>query len=99
MRCPPEVAAIIGSILSTGLLRIRAQAWNQNAERCAVEADHLHNLPALLTDFRPELLEYYWRVERVAFTQQSTPEEFTEFEPLWNALAEFIAKEVATHIA
>jgi hypothetical protein len=93
MRCPPEIASIISGILSAGLLRIRAFGWNENAERCAVEADHLHNLPALLTDYRPELLDYYWRAERVGFMQRCSHDDLVEFEPLWNALAEFAAAE------
>ena len=91
MKCPSEIAEIIAGILTTGLLRIRALGWNQNSKRCAVEADHLHNLPMLLADYKPELLDFYWETERIAFIQHSSPEEFAGFEPLWNALAEHVA--------
>lgn len=87
MQCPPEIARILTQLVATGLLRIRALGWSANAERCAVEADHLHNLPTLLADFRPELLTFYLDVERVAFIQQSSPEEVEGFEPMWTALA------------
>ena len=83
MQCPQEIAAILGKILSAGLLRIRALGWNQNPDRCAIEADHLHNLPALLTNYRPELLDYYWRAERAGFVKASSCAEIAEFEPLW----------------
>lgn len=87
MHCPPEIAAIVGEILTTGLLRIRA---SQDAERAALEADHLHNLPALLTDFKPELLHFYWHVERRCFIEQCAPNENTGFETLWQVLGEHL---------
>jgi hypothetical protein len=90
MQCPPEISEILTDILQTGLLRIRAWGWNQDPHRCAIEADHLHNLPTLLSSFKPELLDYYWNVERIAFIQQSSPENVAGFEHLWKALAEHI---------
>jgi hypothetical protein len=74
-------------ILRTGLLRIRAL---RDPERCALEADHLHNLPGLLANYEPELLEYYWRVERLVFVERSTPEDIQGFEPLWKALGKHV---------
>jgi len=54
MTCPTEIAEILTEILRTGLLRIRALGWSGNAERCAIEADHLHNVPDLLAHYSPE---------------------------------------------
>jgi hypothetical protein len=87
MQCPPEIAEIVCEILQTGLLRIRALG---DAARCALEADHLHNLPGLLANYKPELLDYYWQVERVGFVERSTPEDIQGFEPLWKALAQHV---------
>ena len=87
MQCPPEIAGIVCAILRMGLLRIRVL---DDVARCRLEADHLHNLPGLLTDYRPELLDYYWTVERVCFTERSTPEEIEGFAPLWDALAKHV---------
>lgn len=91
MQCPPEIAAVITEILATGLLRIRALGWSGDAARCAVEADHLHNLPTLLHDFKPELLAYYWNAERAAFIERSSDEDAKIFQPHWNALSAFVA--------
>jgi hypothetical protein len=92
MQCPPEIAEIVAEILTTGLLRIRALGWNgNNAERCAIEADHLHNLPRLLIDFQMGLLDYYWTAERLSFIQRSSREEVEGFEPLWKALSAHIS--------
>lgn len=87
MTCPPEIANILREILETGLLSIRHLGWAGNGERCAVEADHIHNLPGLLTDYSPDRLRYYWETERVAYTQQSTAQECAAFAPLWARLA------------
>jgi hypothetical protein len=90
MRCPSETAEIITGILRTGLLHIRALGFNGAAERCAIEADHLHNLPSLLMDYDPKLLDYYWRVERIAYIKHSSREDAAGFEALWIALGEHI---------
>jgi hypothetical protein len=87
MQCPSEIAGIICEILRLGLLRIRSL---DDADRSAMEADHLHNLPDILVNFRPELLDYYWNVERACFIERTTPTAVQDFEPLWQALAKHI---------
>src|SRR4051812_29737266 len=87
MQCPPEIAEIVCEILQTGLLRIRNL---HDVDRSALEADHLHNLPNLLVDYKAELFDFYWKVERVCFVERSKPEEITGFEPLWQSLSKHI---------
>src|SRR5690242_16044628 len=60
MTCPPGVAEIVLEILTMGLLRIRMAGWSGEGRICASEADHLHNLPELLSAYSPERLSYYW---------------------------------------
>ena len=91
MQCPIEVAEIVNEILRIGILRVRALAWNGDAERCAIEADHLHNLPALLSEFQAEKLEYYLQVERAAYVRRSSPDDLACFQSLWSSLAEWSA--------
>jgi hypothetical protein len=88
MSCPPKLAEAIEAILSLGLLRIRSAAWAGDAARCAWEADHLHNLPGLLTQYSPERLTYYWQVERPGFLQRAEDEGISveEFTAAWNAM-------------
>jgi hypothetical protein len=83
MQCPREIAEIVCKILRWGLLQIRCL---EDTARCRVEADHLHNLPGLLTNYSPEVLQYYWDVERVSFISRSKPDEIQGFDPLWRAL-------------
>src|SRR5437867_2363694 len=96
MQCPPEIAEIVCEILRTGLLRIRALG---DARRCALEADHLHNLPGLLADYKPGLLDTYWRVERLAFIERSMPEDVQAFEPLWQVLAKQVTSPKSAALA
>src|ERR1051325_3389037 len=90
MKCPPEIAAILHEILRIGLLRIRACGWDNDAERYAIEADHLHNLPTLLADYKPELLELYLDVERNDYMRRSSGEMDKQFETLWKSLASYL---------
>jgi hypothetical protein len=84
--CPPEIARILLEMIGWGLLRIRALGWSGQADRCTVEADHLHNLPHLLADYSPQRLLYYWDVERVGFLETVQPEHLDAFETFWQQL-------------
>lgn len=68
------------------MLRIRASGWAGDSARCAIEADHLHNLPSLLRDYSPARLNYYWEAERSRYMAQSTEADCALFKPLWDEL-------------
>ena len=82
--CPERIAEVIARILHTAVLRIRALGWSGDAAACSVEADHIHNLPDLLREFRPELLEYYLNVERTQFVAEAR--DTASFTAYWNDL-------------
>jgi hypothetical protein len=86
LNCPPPIADILLSILQYGLVRIRLRGWQNDADYCAREADHLHNLPELLMDFSPERLLYYWEFERTTYANQMDPEGVGHYGPLWERL-------------
>jgi hypothetical protein len=86
MTCSTEIAEILTEILTTGLLRIRALGWSGEAERCAIESDHIHNLPDLLTHYSSERLGYYWNVERTSYISQSPVSDLAVWEPVWRQL-------------
>jgi len=90
MNCSPEVAEILTAILQTGLLRIRALGSAGNAQTCAIEADHIHNVPDLLMHGSRERLDYYWNVERPSYIQQTPATELAVWEPLWRQLSSHI---------
>jgi hypothetical protein len=81
-----EIKDVLQEILTTGLLRIRSLAWSGDARRCAIEADHIHNLPHLLVRGASDGLAYYWDVERTSYVDQSEPDQLRTWEPLWQRL-------------
>jgi hypothetical protein len=91
MTCPPDVARVLLQILQVAVLRIRAGGWEGDGPRCAAEADHVHNLPALLMDYSDELLRFYWQVERPSFMKRCRPADLEGYEPLWAELAELVS--------
>ena len=57
--CPAEVADAITSILRESILLIRMAGSGDDADYCAVEANHIHNLPSLLRSYNRSRLERY----------------------------------------
>ena len=86
MNCPPEITEILAAILETGLLHIRSLAWSAKAVDCAIEADHIHNLPTLISDYSVEKLRYYWCVERLSYIDQIASDQLAGWNPLWERL-------------
>ena len=89
MDCPDQIAGVILQILREGVLSARSAG---NAERSALEADHVHNLPDLLRCFHPELLTYYWDAERPAYLKAAGWHNVQRFEPLWEQLEPLVPK-------
>jgi hypothetical protein len=91
MSLEDEAKEAVLEILADGLLRIRAFAWAGKVEMCAVEADHLHNLPELVKDFKWELLEYYVRCQRNNFAN-IPGYNTTQFQKAWERLDQLRAR-------
>jgi len=87
-----EIARILLDIIEVGMLRIRQAGWAGDARRCAVEADHLHNLPELLQAPSPSLLSFYWEVEKPGFECASDDADLAMFRPLWDELRSHVAE-------
>jgi hypothetical protein len=90
MNCPPEIADVVLELIQTALLRIRAAGWTGDSARCAIEADHVHNLPTLLTNYSPELLHYYWDVERRELLHALGAEQAGGYSDLWDRLSVYV---------
>jgi len=96
-RPSPQVIKLIANILKTGLLRIRCAGWRGDAELCAIEADHIHNLPHFLVSPTGPLLEFYRSVERKSYLEalrrhRGAKADSREFEALWLELAEHLGR-------
>jgi hypothetical protein len=90
MQVEEELRRILLNLLRIGLLRIRAFAWDGLAEYCALEADHLHNLPDIAFEVRTELLLHYYDIERPGFVKRAMNPE--QFQPDWKRLGEILAE-------
>jgi hypothetical protein len=85
VNCPPDVAVILLEILHHGIVHARLAGWRGDAERAALEADHIHNLPHLLQTFSLDKLNYYWEVERPCYAKVAG-EEARLFNYWWEQL-------------
>jgi len=90
MKYEEEIRGILLNILGTGLLRIRAFGWNGDAANCAIEADHLHNLPKTAREPTLKFLAYYYNVSRQAFITEA--KDTRGFEADWERLGAILAK-------
>lgn len=97
MKCPNELAEAILEIMRLGILNARALAWKGDAAGSAVHTDHIHNLPELLADFRPELLSCYLNAAVPAFRLQARLDQIAPFEPHWELLAASETESLAAH--
>jgi len=57
--CPKEVLEAVTQILQQSILWIRMGGSADDADYCAFEANHIHNLPVLLRHFNRRRLESY----------------------------------------
>jgi hypothetical protein len=86
MECPRDIAEVILEMVGHGIVRIRLFGGVNDAKKCFVEADHVHNLPALVAGYHPDLLRFYWNTERPLFMRQVPDDERRDWEPLWHRL-------------
>lgn len=76
-------------ILETGLLNIRLAAKEGDTAQCFAEADHLHNMPALLMNMvNEELHQLYSQTMKPSYLSISKPEYSSRYTELWKLLEE-----------
>ena len=90
-----ERDSIYVQILHQGLLRIRDSAALGHLQYCAVESEHLHNVPSLIGESNEKRHLYYFSQERAHYLEhvdRSIPGvDFTlrRYEELWSRLSQF----------
>ena len=91
--CPAEVADALTSILRDSILLIRMAGNGDDADYCAAEANHIHNLPTLLRCYERVKLQRYlsWaKTEYVSDFRERFHRLPTEFTPQWQRLEDFL---------
>lgn len=86
MNCPQHILEPLTEILKIGLLNVRVAAAKGDTQRCHIEADHVHNLPSLIRDYRQDLLKFYIDVEKPTFEKNSAGADLRLFEQQWAKL-------------
>ena len=96
-----ERDAIYVQILHHGLLRIRDSAALGHLQYCAVESEHLHNIPSLIGETNEHRHVYYFSQERAHYFEhvdRSIPGlDFTlsRYAELWTRLGKLNESNVA----
>jgi hypothetical protein len=85
-----ELDTVLLRILHKGILRIRVQGFAGLANQCALEADHIHNLPLLILKPTLQEISYYFDVTRIGFIKSA--DDTREFEADWNRLASILSE-------
>jgi hypothetical protein len=93
MNTPPIVQASLLKILGFGLLNIRHHAELKNSERCAIEANHLHNIPGLLENFSIDLLKFYVDIEKPQYARETNDQVLAEIRSAWAELTDWLSKQ------
>jgi hypothetical protein len=91
---PAEVRQALAQILEIACLAIRVAARNGDAQYCAIEANHVHNLPSLLRTFEPRKLKYYLDVTRAQYVEalgQFPGATADPYKALWARLERYVA--------
>lgn len=84
-----DVVRILLEIIRVGLLRIRMFGDSGLATACRIEADHLHNIPELISSPSMARVKFYYEVEREAFLD-ATSSNVDSFTELWENLRKAI---------
>jgi hypothetical protein len=84
--CPEQLRIALLELLYHSLLHIRSSSTESHL--VFVHADHVHNIPNLLSRFKPDLLKFYWEVERPCFIHNLPPGTTAPqvFELLWGTI-------------
>jgi hypothetical protein len=85
-----NVKKAIASILKRGILATISAIQSNKTEAAIAEAYHAHNLPHLLLCFSPELLRYYWKVERPDYIGKTKREFYQSHEEDWEVIRLFL---------
>jgi hypothetical protein len=89
-----ERDAIYVEILRFGLIGLRNSAQSGQIDYCAVESEHLHNIPSLIGETNELRHQFYYEQERTLYLERLDREiwgvAFTlgRYEELWKRLGE-----------
>ena len=92
--CPADVADALTNILRESILLIRMAGNADNADYCAAEANHIHNLPSLLRCYDRAKMQRYlaWaQTDYMSDFRERFHRQPTEFVSQWQRLEKFLS--------
>ena len=93
--CPAEVADALTGILRESILLIRMAGSGGDADFCAAEANHIHNLPTMLRCYDRDKLRRYLAWVQISYAANFRAHfhcEPTMFLTHWQRLESFLAE-------
>ena len=85
-----EVKDALTEIVYYGILLIRSEARAGNATRCAIEAEHLHNLPNLINNYSDEHLLCYYPNEVTSYLAATKSVNVNCYRPAWAIIDQYL---------
>lgn len=85
-----EVKDALTEIVYYGILLIRSEARAGNVTRCAIEADHLHNLPNLINNYSDERLFCYYPNEVTSYLATTKGVNVNCYRPAWAIIDQYL---------
>jgi hypothetical protein len=73
-------------ILERGILNVRTLLARADVEQAIVEANHIHNIPSLLSDEAAHSEGEYWEIARAGYLRDSKPGWPSAFRLMWETL-------------
>ena len=83
----------LGTILYCGLLQIRELAGINDCKMCYIEANHLHNIPAILGEKSIPMLRSYFEIERPEYIRKATTPPIKYVLDSWSIIEQFLSEE------
>jgi hypothetical protein len=92
MRSPDDIQTQLLMILEIGIVNIRYHCLAQRYHLCAVEADHVHNIPDLIEHFSVDKLAYYLEVEVAQYLRETSDQIHNGLRAPWDVLKHRLAE-------
>lgn len=86
VKCPDELQAPLFEILNYGISMMRRYANRGESDKCAVEADHVQNVPDLIRLFNTDLLAYYLDIEVPQYLRDTDGKVVDAMRRAWDVL-------------
>ena len=86
MKCPPEIQDNLLRIIFFAAGNIMKAGQAGDAKQCDAEAEHIYNIPQIISHYKPRHFLFYWRDTRPRFIERSQGKDISIFNLAWEKL-------------